>query len=249
MPEIFVGSVLKNRQGSQFVIDSVNGRMNVSIRYLDTHGYQAVVSASAIKSGALKNPYQPKIYGVGFMGVGPFFSAIDGIRTPEYEAWKAMLSRAYDSSLHKRNPAYVGCRVCDEWHNFQNFAAWLNCQANWGQKGFELDKDVTKAGNKVYGPEFCELLPRRINALRMVTPSRADLPPGVSISPNGKYRSSCRAGGEIGNVKLGTYDTKEEAFMAYKVFKEKVIRDAADQFRDVISDRAYQSMMAHEVKP
>jgi len=247
MPEIFVGSVLRNNQGSEFVIEKIEGRMKVSIRYLDIHGHASVEAATLIKLGSIKNPYQPKIYGVGFMGVGPFRSAIGSIRTPEYEAWKAMMSRAYDKSLHARNPAYIGCSVCPEWHNFQNFAAWLNDQPNWGRSGFELDKDVTKAGNKTYGPEFCELLPRRINALRMTPKGREGLPPGVSISPNGKYRAQCRDGSVC--VKLGTHDTKEDAFMAYKVFKEGVIREAADEFRSVISDRVYKSMISHEVTP
>ena len=245
MPEIFAGSVLKDRQGYEFVIESVDGRMKVSIKYLDSFGHSTTVSSGRIKSGSIKNPYAPKIYGAGYMGIGPWRSTVCGERTAEYEAWKAMLSRAYDKSLHKRNPAYIGCSVCPEWCNFQNFASWINSQKNWGKPGFELDKDIARPGNKVYCPELCELIPRRINALRMVTKSREGLPPGVSISPNGKYRAACRDGS--GNVKLGTHETKDEAFLAYKEFKEKVIRDAANKFRSEISEMAYQSMINHVV--
>lgn len=241
MPNIFVGSELENNQGSRYVITSINGRMKVSIRYLDDVGYEATLPAKSLKDGSIKNPYHPVIFGVGFMGVGKYRSAINGKRTPEYEAWKGMLSRAYDPKLHKRNSAYCDCTVCPHWHNFQNFAEWLNGQRNWGKKGYELDKDVLGDGNKVYSPENCELLPRRINLLRMKTKPRGDLPPGVSVSPNGKFRASCRDGEK--NVKLGTHETKELAFEAYKNFKEKVIKEAAEEYRSCISERAYRTLM------
>lgn len=247
MPNVFVGSVLENNQGSRFVVESINGRMKVAIRFLDRYEHKAVVSAGAIKNGSIKNPYHPNVLGVGFMGVGEYRSAIGGKRTPEYEAWKAMLQRAYCSDLHARNPAYVGCEVQPAWHNFQTFAKWLNDQPNWGKNGFELDKDVTQAGNKVYGPDFCELVPRRINLLRMIPSANNGLSPGVTRSPNGNFRASCRDGSTC--VKLGTYKTDGAAFLAYKQFKEGVIKKAAEEYRDVISERLYQSLISFEVRP
>lgn len=245
MPTIYIGSILTNKQGSKFIIESIDGRCKVGIRYLDERGYRTTVPAVSIKRGCIKNPYHPVIYGVGYMGVGGYRSAINGKRTAEYEAWKAMLSRAYDESLHKRNSAYIGCSVHKDWHDFQVFAAWLNAQPNWGKKGFELDKDIKKPGNKIYCKEFCELIPRRVNSLRLMTRARDGVPPGVTVSPNGKFRASCRNG--VRDVKLGTFETKEAAFEAYKRFKEDIIKGAAEEYRDAISREAYLALINHEV--
>lgn len=239
------GEVLRNSEGSEFIVLSAASRNKLNIKYLDNFGHETTVSLGRVLGGSIKNPFAPKVYGFGYMGVGSHRSAIKGKRTPEYETWKAMMSRAYDARLHQRNPAYSGCSVCPEWHNFQTFADWLHSQDNWLKPGFEMDKDIAHPGNKIYGPEFCELIPRRINALRMVTRSREDLPPGVSTSPNGRYRASCRNGN--GNVKLGTHSSKEAAFSAYKAFKESVIREAANYHRNEISERAYLSMINHAV--
>ena len=44
-------------------------------------------------------------------------------------------------------------------------------------------------------------------------------------------------------IKLGTFDTAEEAFNRYKVYKEDLIRDVAEQYRDMIPDKVYRAMM------
>lgn len=247
MPNIYIGSELTNNQGAKFIIETIDGRCSVGIRFLDLYAHRVTTSASLINAGSVKNPYYPNVLGVGFMGVGEYRSTINGRRTPEYEAWKAMLQRAYCKDLHSRNPAYVGCSVSPEWHNFQTFAQWINAQPNWGVGGFELDKDVTQAGNKVYAPEYCELVPRRINLIRVKPKSLNGLPAGVSRSPSGKFRASCRDGKR--SVKLGTFPTAQEAFLAYKEFKEGVIKSAADEYKNVISDRLYKSLCSYEVEP
>jgi hypothetical protein len=49
-------------------------------------------------------------------------------------------------------------------------------------------------------------------------------------------------------IKLGTFDTVEEAFARYKEYKEDFIKDMAEQYKDKITDRTYQAMMAWVVE-
>jgi hypothetical protein len=93
-----------------------------------------------------------KVYGVGFIGEGKFKSSLNGVRSKAHKTWTGMLERCYSEKCHARNPTYKECSVCDEWHNFQNFAKWFF--KNY-IKGFELDKDIKVKGNKIYSPDTC----------------------------------------------------------------------------------------------
>ena len=63
-----------------------------------------------------------------------------------------MIERCYDEKFQIRNPTYIGCTVCDEWHNFQNFAIWMS---NQDHEGKQLDKDINSKSDKRYGPDTC----------------------------------------------------------------------------------------------
>jgi hypothetical protein len=54
--------------------------------------------------------------------------------------------------------------VCNEWHNFQNFAEWFcknYCDASMDK--WQLDKDIIVPGNRVYSPETCCFVPNAVN--------------------------------------------------------------------------------------
>lgn len=93
-----------------------------------------------------KHPLQPSVWGIGYRGIGNYATT-----HPSYKKWQAMLQRCYSTDC-KFYPVYggKGVTVCDEWHNFQNFAAWYD--ANYVE-GYHLDKD--KGGGMVYSPATC----------------------------------------------------------------------------------------------
>jgi len=98
------------------------------------------------------------VLGVGFRGDGEFRKAT---HKEAYERWRAMLRRCYDKKFQEKNKSYIGCVVCDEWHNFQVFAKWY-----YKNKidGFDLDKDIKAGGRgKIYSPETCTFVTRREN--------------------------------------------------------------------------------------
>ena len=60
-------------------------------------------------------------------------------------------------------PTYIGCTVCIEWNNFQNFAGWFN--ENYIE-GYDLDKDIKVNGNKVYSPVTCLIVTPKENTIK-----------------------------------------------------------------------------------
>lgn len=112
----------------------------------------------------------------------------------------------------------------------------------------DLDKDILFKGNKVYSPETCVFVPHTINVLFLNSKkSRGDLPVGVSYSERDKkYRAEMSFMGR--QIKLGTFDTAEDAFARYKEYKEDFIQDLAEQYRDEIPNKVYEAMMGWKIE-
>ena len=167
-----------------------------------------------------------------------------------------MIKRCYDEKTIKKHLTYKDCSVCDEWHNFQNFAKW--CEENYYESKFknepmQLDKDILQKGNKIYSPETCIFVPRRINSLFIKSDkARGDCPIGVTFrKDNGKYRSYCNVQYKEEprkQIQLGQFNTPEEAFYAYKQFKENYIKEVADLYRPYIPEKLYNAMYRYEVE-
>ena len=50
------------------------------------------------------------------------------------------------------------------------------------------------------------------------------------------------------SIKLGTFNNPEEAFKRYKVYKEDLIQDMAEQYKGQIPDKAYRAMLNWKVE-
>jgi hypothetical protein len=77
--------------------------------------------------------------------------------------WYDMLQRCY--IRRKSTEAYKDCIVSEEWLCFENFLKWYN--ENYYECGelLTIDKDILKAHNKIYGKEYCLLVPYGLNTL------------------------------------------------------------------------------------
>ena len=121
-----------------------------------------------------------------------------------------------------------------------------------GEPTVELDKDILVPGNKIYSPDTCIIVPKRINDLFVHIHGRKKngLPTGVTYSKKtGKYqatvRESCKdeEDGKKKTARLGFFDTAEEAYEVYKAHKMAEIIYIADSYKDVIPDKLYQAMI------
>jgi hypothetical protein len=242
-----LGLIKKNTYGSVMEIIEYKDSKNITVRF--EQGYIVNVQWHKFCDGEVRNVYDKSIFGIGYIGDGKYKPSLNNKDTHQYRKWYGMLERCYDPKCHEKQPTYKGCSVAEEWHNFQHFAAWYdeNYYELNGQR-MELDKDILVKGNKIYSPETCVFVPQKINALFTKNDvNRGELPIGVNKSGN-NYRARCMDGnGDDKRVSLGNFKTPVEAFMAYKLHKEKYLKEIAEKFKDVIPTKLYDALLNYEV--
>jgi hypothetical protein len=167
--------------------------------------------------------------------------------------WKDIIKRTTSGSyLQTKKSCYIGCTVADEWRNYDNFYSWYISQTGYNLEGYEVDKDLLIKGNKVYSSDTCVLLPKFINSILTTSKaSRTTLPIGVMYNPKiNKFIARCRTteNGERKKKTIGYYPSPEEAFVAYKKYRENYIRSVAVVYKPFISDRAYNGLMSYKVE-
>ena len=148
-------------------------------------------------------------------------------RCPFYRKWTDMLKRCYSKSYQKRQPTYVKCSVCEEWLTFSNFKVWME-QQDWENK--ELDKDILLSGNISYSPKACVFTDHGLNMfLNSNKKARGKYKIGVSCR-KGRFISQCN--NPFTDSKhsdhLGSFDTEEEAHLAWKAKKHEHACKLAD---------------------
>ena len=218
---------------------------DIDIKFED--GYiKRNVEYNTFKKGQIINPYIPTLYGVGY--IGETSTKKDGKSLKSYDYWYNMIKRCYSKVYQKKQPTYVGCSVYEEWKCYANFKEWFDmnfyCINN---ERIDLDKDILIKGNKIYSPDTCIFVPHSINCLFTKNDKRrGNLPIGVKLSYGKYYVSTSKIEGVDKN--LGTFNTMEEAFYAYKEAKEKEIKRVADLYKDKIPQKLYEAMYNYEVE-
>lgn len=245
------GEIIKDKHNTYMKIVKYNNYDDIFVEFLDE--YHTVVHSdyNNFKHKNIKNPYFPSVYGVGYLGQGKYNAVKNGKMTIQYSYWKAMMQRCYCKSIKKHTSAYDNVSVCEEWHNFQNFAKWFdkNFYLVDGEK-MNLDKDILKKGNTVYSPETCIFVPMKINQLfiKNKTVRNSKLCIGVRYNKNrNKYQAQCGTLDERRVKTICCVNTLEEAFNKYKVYKEDLIKSVAQQYKDKIPNKLYEAMMEYEV--
>ena len=235
-----VGEERLNNFGSKMIIKEYRKWNDVDIYFTEYDWTGKNNTYQNFKNGKIKCPYEPRIYGHGYLGEGKYKMSENGKNKREYDIYHDVLKRCYDTKLHERESTYKGCEVEDYLLNFQHMAEWI--EINYYEIPGEvmcLDKDILYKGNKLYSREACIFVPQRINNLFVkCDKSRGKNPIGVTPRSSGNYQVFCNNGyGK--NIYLGTYTTKEEAFQVYKNYKEKVIKKVIDSYEGRIPEPFY----------
>ena len=78
---------------------------------------------------------------------------------PIYNTYNGMMARCYNNKKKSyKHYGGRGIKVCDEWHDINNFIKW--CEKN----GFEKDKQLDRIdNNKNYSPDNCRFVTPTIN--------------------------------------------------------------------------------------
>ena len=238
-------------EGYEIVIIKYNGVHDVWIQFQDEHKtIRKGIDYKQCKNGGIENPFHPSVCGVGYIGVGNY-TKIDNKKC--YETWCNMLKRCYDKEVQKRLPTYKDCFANKETYCFQDFAKWFD--ENYYEIEGEtmcLDKDILCKGNKEYSFNTMIFVPNRINTLFIkCNATRGSLPIGVTYNKRDKvYTSQCSILTNNGHKlkHLGNYNNINDAFQAYKIFKEQYIKQVADEYKDCIPYRLYEAMYKWEVE-
>ena len=203
----------------------------------------------------IKNPYHPEVYGVGIVG-NKYQTTSNHKQTKDYEAWCNVLQRCFDKKIKEKKKylTYQDVTCCTEWLLFDNFYEWIHSQDNYdkwlnGDK-WAIDKDILIKGNKTYGSETCCLVPHNVNGLFLKSnATRGDLPIGVSIHGNG-FQARCHNPIVNKEEYLGSYSTPSYAFLAYKKYKENLIKQIAqtEYNKGNITEECYNAMMNYQVE-
>ena len=191
------------------------------------------------------------VYGIGIKGM-EYHTTYLYKRVKEYDCWIKMLCRCTEK-LWEKYPTYKGVTCSENFKSYSYFYEWCQTQVGFGNvssngRYWQLDKDLLVRGNKVYSEDTCVFIPPRINSLLIKSDSaRGEYPIGVSWHKHtGKFASRCSIGCKTSQY-LGIHDTAQEAFQAYKTYKEALIKEVANEYKEQLDSRVYEALMNYEV--
>lgn len=244
-----LGKTFKTNRYGNVVVTEYRNALNVVVEFTET-GFRTETTFQKIKSGEIRDPLAKTFYGVGYIGVGShkYSDRENGTsKIPTVSSrWVNMLRRCYDKEYQDRylKGYYEGCEVCEEWHNFQNFAEWFYSQPNCFEKGYEIDKDLTIIGNTVYSPTTCSLIPSEINGFITYQPIGRLLPYGVVVqnSKGNPYVARIKYKGKLQII--GYFKTVEDAYNAACSAKNGFIKELALEYREVLNNEIYKNLMS-----
>ena len=228
-----------NRFGDVKILEYKNNKQ-VVIMFLNT-GFITEESMGDIRSGHIRDISLPTTCGFGYIDIEG--ASTHKHMTKEYQLWNNMINRCYNEKRLSRNPTYKDCHVSEDWRYLSNFKEWCNRQIGFEQEAWHLDKDILVEDSKTYSPETCCFVPMEINvALANNKSVRGSFPQGVIYnSTKTRYRARIQRGDKWES--LGTYDTPEEAFCAYKPVKEAHIKSLAEKWKGKVDPRVYEALM------
>ena len=246
-----LGEVGMMNCGETAIIVNYANRKDITVQFKNT-GELVKTTYQCFKKGSVKSHFTPSVCGKGIIG-NEKTKDENGELYDSYIRWHSMLCRCYSDKCQKNRPTYKGCTVCEEWLNYSNFKKWYD--DNYYEIAGEqmcLDKDILEKGNKTYSPNVCVFVPQNINTLFTKSNKiRGKYPIGV-YKPNNsnKYKAQCSIfyNGKKQQKSLGYYNTIEDAFNAYKQFKETNIKQMADYYKDKIPNKLYEAMYNYEVE-
>jgi len=245
-----IGEINYNRYGSKMTIKTYNNYHDIDVEF--ENGYIKKSTYHWFKMGNIDSPYDKSVYNIGYLGEGMYNTTICHKNTREYECWKNMIQRCYSKAYKNKCITYENAECCDEWLNFQNFSQWYN--ENFYEidnEKMNLDKDILIKGNKIYSPDTCVFVSKRINMLFVKNDSnRGKYPIGVYYDIKRElFIAKCKVclNNKYTTKYLGGFYKCKDAYNKYKQFKEKYIKQVAEEYKSRIPAQLYLAMYNWEV--
>lgn len=210
----YKGNIFNSTSSGRFRVLEYFSYDYILIEFLSS-GYRTLVRANNVDKGFVKDPYAASVFGVGFIGVGPYNISTSYFDKMIYRRWTEILKRCYVMNEGKyMNP---------EWFNFQYFAAWFYSEFYLipGAKMYDMcvDKDILYPMNLEYSPYKCLIIPNDINSkIQLKEYSR-------------EHIELLKAG------KLNVYE--EKRIYMHKEYRESIVRKLAEEYKMVIPYHVY----------
>lgn len=159
--------------------------------------------------------------------------------------WYGLKSRCKPGASQDKRPNYKGCTI--GFSGIDHFKAWAieqpgyDCFDENGRR-YQLDKDLIRPGNRVYSPDFCSIVPARINTLMLDCGSKKST--GASYHKvTGKWQARVQT--LEGREYLGLFETRELAHYVWRAKKSSAIKRAMVWYRNQpgFDVRVYESLM------
>ena len=230
-----LGEIRENKYGEIMKIIEYNKATDITIEFLNT-GFKRKTTYDKFKKGGVLSPFSKTVYKVGYLGSFYNYKGVSKLKS--YSHWKNMIKRCYCEKALNVNNEYKIIKVCEEWHNFENFNKWF--EDNYYEVENDvmcLDKDIKDKNSFIYSPQTCIFVPSKINLLfektkREKSIGRNDLPLGVRwIEVDKIYGCSCRDEGK--SIWLGRSQDPMELFDRYKKCKMNIIRERLCEYDDI----------------
>lgn len=234
-----LGEIAVNNEGYEMQIIEYNDANNIVVQFLDDNKGKVKTAYREFKKGNVRNYFHKSYLGVGFLGYGDFKVKENNTKTKAYVVWGSMLTRCYKED---RNLTYNNVTVCEEWHNFQNFAKWF--YENWKpyMEDWHLDKDIICPKNRIYSPETCCFIPKEINSMFTSSEVR-ELPKGVYKTKYG-YKAINFQSSTKGNASK-TFKTIKEAEDFYKKSKTLKLQTILLRYSN-LDDKVYKILKEYK---
>jgi hypothetical protein len=176
----------------------------------------------------------------------------NGKHLKEYLTWRNMLRRCSQRWLLE-HPTYFGAACSDNFKSYSYFYEWCQSQVGFSNidengNSWQLDKDVLVKGNRLYSEDTCCFVPSKINSLFTKRNSlRGGFPLGVHFDTRDNvFKAQC-CDGRSNRIHLGSFNNPADAFAAYKVYKEVLIKQVANRYKEQLDPRVYGALMNYEV--
>lgn len=170
-----LNKIFKNKLGYEFkVIEFVSKDTKNSyykVKFINS-GFETVTTRSNIKRQTIKDPYQPSVANIGYLGE---LYRLATTKNKYYSVWHNMINRCYNpKSTEYKRYGQAGVTVCERWHNFTNFYNDVKKLDGFDEQLFlsgkiSLDKDIKQKHlpkcQRVYSPETCMFVTIQENSL------------------------------------------------------------------------------------
>ena len=166
---------------------------------------------------------------------------VDGVtkHKPEYTQWYGMKDRVERGVGNYRN-----VKLSENLKSYDFWCDWVKSQKGFGNREssgslWAIDKDIVGDGS-IYHEDVCVFVPQILNVfLTQRKPSK--LPRGVNLNATGRYMAKSSEFKE--EIRLGVYDTVDEALFVYQERRLEYLFRLMDIYGDDVDDRVFPSLL------